>query len=98
MFFLAVYISQSEVYWVPLFVMCLLSEPVRHTLTGYTRHILLTTNHRAARSKNTIFLKNQMVVFFSANHASQSPPSWGLDVPLAMALCKTFLLRMLNGS
>jgi hypothetical protein len=23
-----------------------------------------------------------------------SPPSWGLDVPLATALCKTFLLRM----
>jgi hypothetical protein len=27
-----------------------------------------------------------------------SPPSWGLDVPLAMAICKTFLLRMLNDS
>jgi hypothetical protein len=25
-----------------------------------------------------------------------SPPSWGLDVPQATALCKTFLLRMLN--
>jgi hypothetical protein len=25
-----------------------------------------------------------------------SPPSWGFDVPLATALCKTFLLRMLN--
>jgi hypothetical protein len=24
--------------------------------------------------------------------------SWGLDVQLAMALCKTFLLRMLNDS
>jgi hypothetical protein len=27
-----------------------------------------------------------------------SPPSWGFDVPLATALCKTFLLRMLNDS
>jgi hypothetical protein len=27
-----------------------------------------------------------------------SPPSWVFDVPLATALCKTFLLRMLNGS
>jgi hypothetical protein len=27
-----------------------------------------------------------------------SPPSWGFDVPLATALCKTFLLKMLNGS
>jgi hypothetical protein len=25
-----------------------------------------------------------------------SPPSWGFDVPLAKALCKTFLLRILN--
>jgi hypothetical protein len=25
-----------------------------------------------------------------------SPPSWGFDVPLATALFKTFLLRMLN--
>jgi hypothetical protein len=28
----------------------------------------------------------------------RSPPSWGLDVPLATALSKTFLLRMLNDS
>jgi hypothetical protein len=27
-----------------------------------------------------------------------SPPSWGFDVPLAMELSKTFLLRMLNYS
>jgi hypothetical protein len=27
-----------------------------------------------------------------------SPPSWGFDVPLSTALCKTFLLKMLNGS
>jgi hypothetical protein len=27
-----------------------------------------------------------------------SPPRWGFDVPLATALCKTFLLRMLNDS
>jgi hypothetical protein len=27
-----------------------------------------------------------------------SPASWGFDVPLAMALSKTFLLRMLNDS
>jgi hypothetical protein len=27
-----------------------------------------------------------------------SPPSWGFDVPLATALCKTYLLRMLNDS
>jgi hypothetical protein len=27
-----------------------------------------------------------------------SPPGWGFDVPLATALCKTFLLRMLNDS
>jgi hypothetical protein len=27
-----------------------------------------------------------------------SPPSWGFDVPLATAFCKTFLLRMLNES
>jgi hypothetical protein len=27
-----------------------------------------------------------------------SPPSWGFDVPLATALSKTFLLRMLNDS
>jgi hypothetical protein len=27
-----------------------------------------------------------------------SPPSWGLDVPLATVLCKTSLLRMLNDS
>ena len=26
------------------------------------------------------------------------PPSWGFDVPLATALCKTFLLRILNDS
>jgi hypothetical protein len=25
-----------------------------------------------------------------------SPPRWRFDVPLATALCKTFLLRMLN--
>jgi hypothetical protein len=28
----------------------------------------------------------------------ESPPSWGFDVPLATALCKTFLLRMLDVS
>jgi hypothetical protein len=27
-----------------------------------------------------------------------SPPSWGFDVPLATALSKTILLRMLNDS
>jgi hypothetical protein len=27
-----------------------------------------------------------------------SPPSWGFDVPLATALCKTFLLKILNDS
>jgi hypothetical protein len=27
-----------------------------------------------------------------------SPPGWGFDVPLTTALCKTFLLRMLNDS
>jgi hypothetical protein len=27
-----------------------------------------------------------------------SPPNWGFDVPLAKALCKTFLLRKLNDS
>jgi hypothetical protein len=27
-----------------------------------------------------------------------SPPSWGFDVPLATALCKTFLLRILINS
>jgi hypothetical protein len=27
-----------------------------------------------------------------------SPPRWGFDVSLAKALCKTFLLRMLNVS
>jgi hypothetical protein len=29
---------------------------------------------------------------------SGSPPSWWFDVPLATALNKTFLLRMLNDS
>ena len=72
MFRSAIYISKSEVDWVPLFVMCLVSQPVGHTHTGYdTRHMLLVTDQRAARSKNTIFLKNLMVVFFSANHASR---------------------------
>jgi hypothetical protein len=70
-----IYISQSEVDWVPLFVMYLVSEPVRHTPTGYdSRHTLLVTDQCAARSKITTFLKNRMVVFFSANRASQLQP------------------------
>jgi hypothetical protein len=32
------------------------------------------------------------------SHLKIFPPSWGFDVPLATALCKTFLLRMLNDS
>jgi hypothetical protein len=31
-------------------------------------------------------------------YISGSPPSWEFDVPLATALCKTFLLRILNDS
>jgi hypothetical protein len=34
----------------------------------------------------------------SEGMTSSSLPSWGFDVPLAKALCKTFLLRMLNDS
>jgi hypothetical protein len=32
------------------------------------------------------------------NGLLKSPPSLGFDVPLATALCKTFLLRMLKDS
>jgi hypothetical protein len=39
-----------------------------------------------------------LYTFYTLIYGNCSPPSWGFDVPLATALCKTFLLRMLNES
>jgi hypothetical protein len=41
---------------------------------------------------------NEKAEIFFRNSTVNSPPSWGFDVPLATALGKTFLLRMLNDS
>jgi hypothetical protein len=35
---------------------------------------------------------------FNGSNEKLNPPRRGFDVPLATALCKTFLLRMLNDS
>jgi hypothetical protein len=44
----------------------------------------------------SITLQMQNNIYFCNIYSS--PPRWGFDVPLAMSLCKTFLLRMLNDS
>jgi hypothetical protein len=38
------------------------------------------------------------ITVYAKKFPSNSPPSWGFDVPLATALCKTVLLRILNDS
>jgi hypothetical protein len=53
-------------------------------------------NHTLGKedSWNTIY----SLSFYGTRYILYPPPSWGFDVPLATALCKPFLLRMLNNS
>jgi hypothetical protein len=65
-----------------------------HGLT-YQKTFIFISKHV---SKCFKYLASYPLTEFPVLNMRNSPPSWGVDVPLATVLCKTFLLRMLNDS